>query len=178
MLKFHQVDDVPKQKCNHNQLSIQIGEKYIVRGYQLKLNQTLFIDDLGIPIMPGESLRVHGSYTGVNGKITGYETLTDGITSYRPSGLTDFGVGVPATSKDRLLKSLIITNISTFEVKAGLRIGDNLAFSNMIIDYSIPVNNSIIIPSMDLFLPAGGTINVQSSVLNGMVFHMALKDVN
>lgn len=136
-----------------------VGGVNVAYDHTIKAYGTLLINDLDIPLLPGENITVLGSTTSVKMHITGLER--DYVASdypYQKIIYALYGTATtPANNFDAMIKSIVLCNPNS----AG-----DAQVSITLENYLLPpwkvikTKDSLIIPSPKIFLPKGKQITV------------------
>ncbi|MET3831037.1 hypothetical protein ABIC86_002503 [Paenibacillus sp. DS2363] len=148
------------------QVVLYIGNVYIMQQHTIKPNDTLIIDDMDIPMLETEEIRMYASATGCVAHISGFER--DYVESEFPYVRvrtavvnTEGGFKVPG-DVDAILKTVIICNSSSTNSNATIRC-PQLILSQK----EIKAFDTVILPKLKLFIPKSNSI-YHMATANGM----------
>lgn len=143
-----------------------VGGIVVAYDHTIKGFDTLFINDLDIPLLSEENITVMGSTTSVKMYITGLER--DYVASeypYQKILYTLFGTAItPANNFDAMIKAIVLCNPNAADAQVGITLQNYLIPPQKV----VKGKDSLIIPLPKLFLPKGRqiTINVAGSNTN------------
>ncbi|OAX50575.1 hypothetical protein [Paenibacillus sp. AD87] len=155
---------------------------FLLNNKSIKANQTLVIPISDIVISPGETLHMWCANSIVNARITGVEK--DGIPS--SLGLAQYRVGlgtgtttiVPAAGNgvSRLVKSIVICNVSSGPQTVTIRFGWSGDNCNLINKYTIAGYDTVLIPFADMFISPSEYIEGWTSTVGNAQVHLVMQE--
>ncbi|WP_340019526.1 hypothetical protein [Paenibacillus sp. FSL H3-0457] len=140
--------------------NLVIGGITVGYGHTVKSFKTLFFDDIGIFLLPGETIQLHCSGGNVISQISGIES--DYVPAEFPyiksngsiPAVTSSTILNPDSSHDWIIKSLIITNHNS----ADREIVVQSAGFSLLYRFNLKAYDTLIVPLPNFMLPKGQTV--------------------
>ncbi|WP_426332704.1 hypothetical protein ACN9MH_15440 [Paenibacillus silvae] len=148
---------------------LRLGGVEVLFNYTIKPNATIVVPVMDQCMLAGDTITLYCSNANaINYYISGIEaTLTDAdYSSVKRLGMgvlrsvSDIIVGT--STKDRMIKGIILCNTSTYDVAASIEFGSYKILSS----YLMKSYDTILIPTMDHVLPANATVSGLGSGIN------------
>ncbi|WP_338591887.1 hypothetical protein V6669_06365 [Paenibacillus sp. Y5S-9] len=138
---------------------IVVAYDHTIKGYD-----TIFIDDLDIPLLPGETIIIMGSTATIKAYVTGFERdyVTSEYSYQKINHLLNGSIMTPANTFDAMIKAIVICNPNAVDTQVGVTLKDYLIAPQKV----VKANDSLIIPMPKLFLPKGRQITLSASGSN------------
>ncbi|WFR62595.1 hypothetical protein P9222_31285 [Paenibacillus amylolyticus] len=157
---------------------------YLIYAKPMKANQTLVIPISDVVISPGETIRMWCSAPYVNARVTAEERdgapLTLGLNSFRvsmPASSTPTTIVPALGSTSRLVKSLVLCNVTATAQTVTIRFGWSGDNCNLINKYTIAANDTILIPFADMIISSNEFIEGWCSASGAVHAHIVMEVV-
>ncbi|MGX1832380.1 hypothetical protein ACWIE6_29545 [Paenibacillus taichungensis] len=161
-------------------IAVSMANIGILSNYVMKPNDTILVPVMDQLLIAGNSITVYSTTaSAISYYISGIETL---VTDPEYADVLRFGYGAiqvssgtivsANSSKDRLIKGIILCNTATTDRKVSMWI-----FGWSILQpFTIKANDTILIPTSDILIPAGEYVTASSSA-SGVNYYITGKEL-
>ena len=158
-------------------IRVMIAGFYVAYDHVIKAKSTLAIDDLDIPIVPGNSIAISSATANVVSiAISGFERdYVSGDFPYLLTTGTFYGSYPAGSTNDWIIKSIVVCNTTTSVSTMNLKLGSITIMDS----YKLKANDTIIVPSLNLYFARGQTLtyDTDSQVAWPIYFGIVLEKV-